>query len=63
MHDEREWPDPEIPQEPGIPGSKAPEQTPPQDDPEVERVPDEGLPDVDGEGQMAPKRTGDGRAL
>jgi hypothetical protein len=62
MHDEREWPDPELPQEPGIPGSKTPEQTPPQDDPVVERVPDEGLPDVDGEGQMAPSQSDDGRA-
>ena len=63
MHDESEWSDPEIPQEPGIPGSKTPEQTPSRDDPEVDRVPDAGLPDVDGEGHMAPERSGDGRAV
>ena len=49
--------DPDIPQDPGIPGSKVPEELPPQDDPEVERVPDSGLPDVDEEGHMAPSGT------
>jgi hypothetical protein len=46
--------DPGIPQDPGIPGPKVPEELPPQDEPEVERVPDSDLPDYDEEGQMAP---------
>jgi hypothetical protein len=45
-----------VPQDPGIPGEKTPEELPPQDEPEVERVPDSGLPDVDDEGAMAPNR-------
>jgi hypothetical protein len=44
----------DIPQDPGIPGWKTPEQLPPQDEPQVERVPDSDMPDVDDEGQMAP---------
>jgi hypothetical protein len=56
MRDEREWPDPELPQDPGIPGTKTPEQLPPDDEPEVERVPDAQQPDADGEGHMAPRR-------
>jgi hypothetical protein len=52
MSDERDWPDPELPQDPGIPGSKAPEQLPPDEEPEVERVPDAEQPDVDDEGHM-----------
>ena len=56
MPAEREGPDPDIPQDPGIPGTKTPEQLPPDDDPEVERVPDTGPPDVDDEGHMAPER-------
>jgi len=44
----------DIPQDPGIPGWKTPAQLPPQDEPEVERVPDSEQPDVDDEGQMAP---------
>jgi hypothetical protein len=51
---ETERPDPDLPQDPGIPGTKAPEELPPQDEPEVERVPDSDQPDVDDEGQMAP---------
>jgi hypothetical protein len=47
-------PDPELPQDPGVPGTKVPEELPPQDEPEVERVPDYGPPDVDDEGHMAP---------
>lgn len=47
-------PDPDLPQDPGIPGTKTPEELPPQDEPEVERVPDSDQPDVDDEGQMAP---------
>ncbi len=56
MPAEREWPDPDIPQDPGIPGTKTPEQLPPDDDLEVERVPDADQPDVDDEGHMAPPR-------
>ncbi len=59
MHDESEWPDPDIAQDPGIPGLKTPEQLPPDGAPEVERVPDAGEPDADGEGHMAPPRPGD----
>jgi len=59
MHDEREWPDPDLPQDPGIPGPKAPEQLPPEDEPEVERVQDAEQPDADCEGHMAPPRTDD----
>jgi hypothetical protein len=54
MSDEREWPDPELPQDPGIPGSKTPEQLPPDDSPEVDEVPDAEQPDADDEGHMAP---------
>ena len=60
MTDEREWPDPDIPQDPGIPGPKTPEQLPPDDDPDVERVPDAEQPDADTEGAMTPPRSGDG---
>lgn len=59
MHDEREWPDPDLPQDPGIPGSKTPEQVPPEDEPEVERVPDAEQPDSDREGHMAPPTSPD----
>lgn len=54
MSDERDWPDPELPQDPGIPGAKPPEQVPPDDPPEVEEVPDAEQPDVDDEGHQAP---------
>ena len=55
VDDER--PDPDLPQDPGIPGLKTPEQVPPDDDePEVEEVPDSGEPDADQEGHMAPPR-------
>ena len=40
MSAERDWPDPDLPQDPGIPGQKTPEQLPPDDEPEVEHVPD-----------------------
>jgi hypothetical protein len=57
--------DPEIPQDPGIPGQKRPEQLPAETDegsapspfpsePEVEEVPDADQPDADDEGHMAP---------
>ena len=44
---------PDIPQDPGIPGPKVPEELPPQDEPEVERVPDSDQPDYDEEGSRA----------
>ncbi len=56
MPDEREWADPSIPQDPGIPGSKLPAQLPPNDEPEVAEVPDAEQPDVDDEGSQAPPR-------
>jgi hypothetical protein len=57
--------DPDLPQDPGIPGTKVPEELPAerdegsapgpvQDEPEVEEVPDSDMPDVDDEGHMAP---------
>ena len=46
--------DPDIPQDPGIPGTKVPEELPPDEEREVERVPDADQPDVDDEGHMAP---------
>ena len=54
MTDERSWPDPDLPQDPGIPGSKEPEQLPPDDSPEVDEVPDAEQPDVDDEGHLDP---------
>lgn len=54
MNTEPELPDPDLPQDPGIPGSKSPEQLPPQDQPEVDDVPDSDQPDADDEGHMAP---------
>ena len=54
MAAEREWADPEIPQDPGIPGTKTPEQVPPDDEPEIEGVPDSQQPDADDEGHQAP---------
>ena len=46
--------DPDLPQDPGIPGVKTPEELPPQSEPAVEGVPDADQPDVDDEGHMAP---------
>ena len=60
MHDEGEWADPDISQDPGIPGLKTPEQLPPDDEPDVERVSDAEQPDADSEGEMAPPRSEDG---
>ncbi len=54
MPDERDWPDPDLPQDPGIPGPKVAEELPPDDEPEVGEVPDAEQPDVDDEGQVAP---------
>ena len=61
MSNDRDWSDPDLPQDPGIPGSKTPEQLPPDDEePEAERVPDAEQPDVDDEGHMSPQSS-DGR--
>ncbi len=52
--------DPDLPQDPGIPGTKPPEEQYPEEDegaapdPTVEGVPDAEQPDVDDEGHMAP---------
>jgi hypothetical protein len=54
MSGEPERPDPDLPQDPGIPGAKVPEELPPQDEPDVEQVSDADQPDVDDEGHMAP---------
>ncbi len=54
MSEERERPEPDIAQDAGIPGSKVPEELPPQKESHVEQVPDTGPPDTDDEGQMAP---------
>ena len=58
MPDEREWPDPDLPQDPGIPGPKAPEQLPPDEEPDVADVPDAEQPDVDDAGHQAPPDDG-----
>jgi hypothetical protein len=57
MPNEPEWPDPDLPQDPGIPGSKTPEQLPREDRPEVDEVADAQQPDVDDEGHQAPPRS------
>ena len=54
MSVDHERPDPELPQDPGIPGPKTPEELPPQHEPEVERVPDADEPDADDEGHITP---------
>ena len=54
MSTDREWPDPDLPQDPGIPGEKTPAELPPDDEPEVDEVPDAEQPDVDDEGHMTP---------
>ena len=54
MTDKPVLPDPDIPQDPGIPGTKLPEQIPPRNKPNVDPVPDTAPPDVDDEGHMAP---------
>jgi hypothetical protein len=56
MSAERERPDPDIPQDPGIPGPKVPEEMPPQDEPVVEEAAESEHPDADDEGHMAPER-------
>ena len=52
MSVERERPQPYVPQDPAIPGWKTPEQQPPQDEPDVDDVPESPLPDVDDEGHQ-----------
>jgi hypothetical protein len=54
-----ERPDPDLPQDPGIPGPKTPAQLPPQDDPDVRDVPESEQPDADDEGHMAPSGPAD----
>ena len=54
MSDDLDLPDPDLPQDPGIPGTKTPEELPPRDEPGVERVPESEEPDVDDEGHMTP---------
>ena len=55
MSCDQERPDANIPQDPGIPGSKAAEELPPREKSHIERVPDTGAPpDFDDEGHMAP---------
>jgi hypothetical protein len=56
MSAEDEHPDPDRPRNPGTPGQKVPAELPPEDEPEVERVPDSEQPDADDEGHMAPVR-------
>lgn len=48
--------DPDLPQDPGIPGPRAPAELPPQEGPDVERIRDSGEPEVDDEGQMRPSK-------
>jgi hypothetical protein len=55
--------DPDLPQDPGIPGTKVPEELPPQDEPEVERVPESEQPDFDGGGPMQPDEPNELEAL
>jgi hypothetical protein len=57
MSADGEWADPDVPQDPGIPGSKLPEQLPPEDEPDVARVPESEQPDSDDEGHMTPDRS------
>jgi hypothetical protein len=54
MPNEREWADPDLPQDPGIPGPKTPAQLPPDDEPRVDEVPDAEQPDADDEGHLDP---------
>jgi hypothetical protein len=46
----------ELDHDPGIPGTKLPEQLPPQDEPEVVSPPDTSPPESDDEGHQAPPR-------
>jgi hypothetical protein len=54
MSNKRERSEVDLPQDPGIPGLKVPEELPPEEKPRVERVPDTGPPDFDDEGHLAP---------
>jgi hypothetical protein len=62
MSGEREWPDPDLPQDPGIPGPKDPAEQAPDDEPDVARVPESDQPDADDEGTMAPPHDVNGSA-
>jgi hypothetical protein len=55
MRDNGDWPDPDLPQDPGIPGTKTPEQLPPDEEPDVEDVRESEQPDADDEGHQAPR--------
>ena len=57
MRDDGNWADTDIPQDPGIPGEKSPEELPPDDAPDVADVPDAEQPDTDDEGHQAPPRS------
>jgi len=60
MSGDGERPDPDLPQDPAIPGSKLPVEQPPDDDePDVQDVRESGEPEVDREGHMAPPRDDD----
>ena len=54
MSAELDLPDPDLPQDPGIPGPNTPEQLPPVEQPDIPYVPDTGPPDADDEGHQAP---------
>jgi hypothetical protein len=54
MSSDPERPDADIPQDPGITGSKVPEELPPQQKPSAKRIPDTGPSETDNEGHMAP---------
>jgi hypothetical protein len=47
--------DPDLPQDPGIPGPKVPDELPEQNEPEVDEIPDSDIPDYDEEGSRSPK--------
>jgi hypothetical protein len=54
MNAERDASEGELEQDPGSPGTAAPEKLPPHDESKPEQVPDSEQPDVDDEGHMAP---------
>ena len=56
MRDDGNWADPDISQDPGIPGPKEPAELPPDEEPDVDDVPDADRPDADDEGHQAPPR-------
>jgi hypothetical protein len=56
MSGEGQTADPEIEQDPGIPGTRAPDELPPEEESDPEPVPESDMPDFDDEGHMAPER-------